>query len=146
MYCDKMRSVICAIAEKYGNKMEVDEDGEVLELSLGEGYHPLTIEFYPADEDIGEPAAVVVAHYYEQNGDQVPDPELWIARTKNGWVPYSLRQMYMPRETHANVSDGQVKVITNQGMFNHLVQFAELWADLLEQRYVHSDKVLVMSN
>ncbi len=58
-------------------------------------------------EKIG-PARWSVAHYYEQNGDLVPDPDLELVRQGGGWFPVAITQWCGYRCAARTDEDGRI--------------------------------------
>lgn len=79
-----MQNIISRIAEKHGLDLSVPNGHLRLEQSA---YMPLVIE------TLGSPLRVSVAHYYEQNGDLIADPEVvYLIHPALGWVPMEITQ------------------------------------------------------
>jgi hypothetical protein len=68
-----------------------------------------------------------VAHYYTQNGDQVPDPMMVFWRSAMGtFHPVEIEQS-LGRQVVVRF-EGQTPVSWNQASYMQLVAFAGLWA------------------
>jgi len=80
--CNQMQRTIEAIAQKHG--VDLTQDGAHLKLEL-DGYMPLVIENLWDDK-------VSVTHYYEQNGDLCPDPDILFFTGYGEWVPVQITQ------------------------------------------------------
>jgi hypothetical protein len=130
MVCKRLEDVLLALARKHG----IDPEGleEDLRLDLP-GHSLFVVEFQS-----GSPGRVCVAHYFEENGDQVPDPELWLFRTPEGWVPCALAQPFMGQRFCAREAAGAVQV-TDANVLAEFVAFAEEWAEAIEWKYLKAD-------
>jgi hypothetical protein len=75
------------------------------------------------------PRLLSVAHYYEQNGDLVPDPEMVFKCTRLGvvefWEPVEITQMGQRQECIFENDEGQTMV--NPRLKAELCQFAGVW-------------------
>jgi hypothetical protein len=113
----KMEAVVLGLARKYG----VDSDGfeESFRLCLG-GFDDLIIEFQNC-------RTVIVGHYFVQNGDLVPDPEVWFLRMREGWWPTCQRGVLYVCEANTPKH------------VHEMVQFADEWSEVLESRYLRGD-------
>jgi hypothetical protein len=78
--CERMQRIISEIAAKHGLDLEAVEAHLRLELPP---YEPLVVE------KIGR-HLVSVAHYYEQNGDLVADPDVVFFTGYGEWVPVEI--------------------------------------------------------
>ena len=65
------------------------------------------------------------AHYYEQNGDLIPDPDMTFLRLQNGFIFPLTYQDYRSYEEAIYLKDGKWKH-SNQ-LLNDLVSFANKW-------------------
>jgi len=94
-----------------------------------EGYMPLCVE-------VIEPNVVSIAHYYEQNFDLVPDPDVlfWMDPIGGDWFPVSIKTVYGINRV-ANVQPDFKSVSSRTPAKQHdLTNFCELWAkNLLSQ-------------
>jgi hypothetical protein len=78
--CERMQRIMTEIAAKHGLDLEAPEAHLRLELPP---YEPLVIE------KVGR-HLVSVAHYYEQNGDLVADPDVVFFTGYGEWVPLEI--------------------------------------------------------
>jgi len=67
-----------------------------------------------------------IAHYYEQNGDLVPDPDVTLARTADGWSPVNFQNSLAYRVAVHFHEDGTVEVDEREQ--RDLCDFVETWA------------------
>jgi hypothetical protein len=68
-----------------------------------------------------------LAHYYEQNGDLVCDPDGVFLKTDAGWLPVSL-QLCTGHYTEAVQVDGDDEPVTFRARaLQELVQFGAMW-------------------
>lgn len=73
----------------------LDRAGVALKIT-NEPYMALCIESIGARGPWGEGMALSIAHYGEQNGDLMRDPEVCLERTAaGGWRPYYYRNDYV---------------------------------------------------
>ena len=79
-------------------------------------YQPLVIERH------GE--LISVAHYYEQNGDLIPDPDVELHYPS--WVPTAITQAFLGYRTKFIERDGQTFVDTR--FHSEVSSFLALWA------------------
>lgn len=80
----RFKSLICQIAKKHDLRLDVPESHLRLEMGKDSPYMTLVIE------KVGQ-HRISVAHYYYQEGDAIPDPdvELWIA-PDGQWYPVAI--------------------------------------------------------
>lgn len=114
-----MQRVITAIAARHG--LNLAEPGSHLRLTLP-GYMPLVIEVVGLNH-------LSIAHYYEQHGDLIADPDLEIVIADGQWIPTAITQMgvydqgVIPTETGVTVYPARQAAIA---------EFAAFWADNLD--------------
>lgn len=89
-------------------------------------YQPLVIERH------GE--LISVAHYYEQNGDLMADPEVTFVVARNNYVfPISFRQDNLGIDrVYVRWEDG--KIYWNLEMQNDLASFCDEWMENIKQQ------------
>ncbi len=98
-------------------------------------YMDLVIESWPSPIE-GEGRRISVAHYYEQNGDPVPDPE--VEMRDDGW-PIELSQAYMHTRVTFVDEDGTVKFYPRAK--KEVMGFLDVWArNIREQDYAEAAK------
>jgi hypothetical protein len=116
----QMQKVIERIAEKHGLDLEATEAHLRLENSP---FMPLVIE------KVGK-HLVSVAHYYEQNGDLVADPDVVFFTGYGEWIPIEITHA-PPFGFHryAELSDEGDKIthLNRRGQAD-LVSFCGMWA------------------
>jgi hypothetical protein len=66
-----------------------------------------------------------VAHYFESNGDLVPDPDMAFVRTGDGWSPMYFQDSRSYREAVTIHSDGTIEIDEKEQ--RDLVSFCNLW-------------------
>lgn len=113
-YSPTMQRVIIALAAKFGLDL-TKGDGHV-RIELGAPMMPLVIE-------VLLPGLIAVAHYYEQNGDLCPDPDVEFLITPQGWAPTAIRYAF-----------GDASYVDNPGGQAELAQFCETWASNIEHQ------------
>jgi hypothetical protein len=115
----KMQSIIALIAKKHGLDLEARESHLRLEMP---GFDRLVIE------KIGE-NLVSVAHYYEQNGDLIAEPDVVFFTGHRSWEPIEITQSLGGTRRVARLDD-QACAIThlNTRAQKDLGLFTEQWA------------------
>ncbi len=99
-------------------------------------YMKLVIEFigYRKNE-----AVLSVAHYGEQNGDAMRDPEMvfWVDPTLKIWIPTYFRNDYAGVEQDAIVNEGERNQSVNTRLMKRFHTFAKEWdRNIREQGFV----------
>lgn len=90
--------------------------------------------FLPAViEKIG-PERFSVAHYFVQNGDLVPDPDLELVRQDGAWYPVALTQIY-GLFTLAATTDEHGRIVScKRAAYNDLRRFAATFLTNVERQ------------
>ena len=93
-------------------------------------YMALVIEATPEPGPLGAPA-ISIAHYGEQNGDLMRDPEMCFELTnlaRLGWMmtPYYFRNDYLGVEQFSRTRDAQ-NYIFSPDLFHQHESFARTW-------------------
>ena len=83
------------------------------------GYMPLVIEKHTK--------TVSITHYYEQNGDLVPDPDMEFYLTEFGWVPAAI-QFCTGTYRRATEYNDEGKLMANKKELRDQEAFAKMWA------------------
>lgn len=73
-----------------------------------------------------------VAHYYEQNGDLVPDPDVVFVRTADGWAPISFQNSIAYRVAVQFHEDGEIEVDEREQ--RDLVAFCNQWMRNIQEQ------------
>lgn len=123
--CPKMKEVIEALAQRHG--IDLTRRGAYFRLDMP-GFDRLSVEHYSFSR-------IAVAHYFEQNGDLVPDPEVvfFVGDENLGWVPIEVTQVIGGWRAYAQLSsDGSQIVSYNKERQGSLAEFAEMWARNIE--------------
>ena len=93
-----------------------------------EGFMPLTIE---RQDD-----CVIVAHYFEQNGDLIPDPDMeFFVKDDREWLPVAIQQ---PTGHYTRAGEAVAKGVWvfQEGVVAELSRFSAMWArNLLTQGF-----------
>lgn len=141
--CPKMQDFVERLALKHG--VDLSLVGAHLRVDLP-GFDRLVVERLT-------PYAISVAHYFEQNGDLVPEPDIvYHTQSSEGWVPIEIAQSLMGFASL--VAGGYLGPIVPGSQSDNLdgvAVFSEMWADnLLAQgwlekgeRYVYADSMPV---
>lgn len=114
--CKSAARVLEALAEglRTGGSRKVDESGGAFMAVHVERLR---------DTPFG--AVYSVAHYYEQHGDLVPDPDVTLLRDPSGgWYPLTYEDAYGHRVA-AEVNDGDIRVRPRAQA--DLARFLNLW-------------------
>jgi hypothetical protein len=96
--------------------------GDSRKIDRGLGFMPVHVECL---QRTGLGLLFSIAHYYEQNGDLVPDPDVVFVRTANGWSPVSFRNSIAYRVALHFHEDGTIEVDEKEQ--TDLVSFCNLW-------------------
>ena len=115
-----MQQIVSQIAKRYGVDLQQPEANLRLDMP---NFDRLIIE------NIGWHRAVV-AHYFEMNGDLVPDPDV-VFYTDNelGWIPMGITQSLGGHRSYIRLddSDNQLLLLNAAGQAD-LAEFTEMWA------------------
>ena len=123
----QMQRIITAIAAKHG-----------LDLAADEAHLCLTM---PHDdrlvvEKIG-PKQVSVAHYFEQNGDLVADPDIVFFMDEASWVPIEITQVFGYQHVAFLRADGERIIAALPDDQLAVAVFADDWAqNIRDQRWL----------
>lgn len=133
---EKFASIIRRIAECY--KFDIQKDSGSLRLE-NPPYMPLVLK--KLDTHI-----ISVAHYFEQNGNLIADPdvELFIPSPvgeNNGWIPLAIQQTFgYFRAAELNSAQNQV-VLIRPRIVADVVDLCHIWAtNLVEQEWLISNQ------
>jgi hypothetical protein len=100
------------------------------------GYHRLVIE------NIGS-QCISVAHYFEQNGDLVADPDVVFFTGYGAWVPIEITQVMGVYRRYAFLDEAgrEIERVNLQGVAS-LASFTEQWAqNILDQGWLERGRV-----
>jgi len=120
----QMQGIITRLAERHGLNLQASEAHLRLEK---EPYEPLVIE------KIG-PHLVSVAHYYEQDGDLVADPDVVFFTGHGDWLPIEITQAPpggWVRYVKLSDDGDDITHVNLVGQAD-LAEFVSLWASNLE--------------
>jgi len=116
----KMQRIITKIADKHG--LDLAAEAARLRLDMP-SFDRLVIE------KVGK-HLVSVAHYFEQEGDLIADPEIVFFTGYEGWVPIEVTQVIGGTRGYAGLTpDGQDIAWFNPDPQADLADFAGTWAD-----------------
>ncbi len=116
--CPKMKAIITELAAKHG--LSLTEPGAWLRLEMPH-FDRLVIE------GLGQ-NRVSVAHYYEQNGDLVPDPDVTFIVTPGGaWLAAEFQNALFHGLYAVQGADGSIAVKTAAQA--DCADFCETWAE-----------------
>jgi hypothetical protein len=104
-----------------------------IKVEVGEGFMPLCIEHVGPGPRGG--LLVSIAHYYEQNGDLMADPDLVVEviRQTGEWLPVSFQQdnLGIYREAVTVQGDG---LVVRSRLVDDLRQFMRIWDSALREQ------------
>lgn len=127
IYCKKLKAVIEETLKRH-NKLEDFNTKNEFHLRIEkEGFQPLVIEKHGN--------RVMITHYYEQNGDLVPDPDMELLINENNeWLPVAI-QFATGHYVKAMAWQND-KLFANQNEMLEQVCFSNMWASNLKwQKY-----------
>jgi len=113
---------VSKIIESHGGLQWLRQSGNYIRLE-NPPYMWLVIE-YIGDGPRGLPS-ISVAHYYEQDGDAMRDPEMVFELDGQNWLPVSYLQDNLGIYQEAVILDGQVRI--NPKLVDELSTFARQW-------------------
>ena len=118
-----MRTAISKILEKRGLLSEFERDRDFHTKIESSGFMPLIIE--------RQHNRLVIAHYYEQNGDLIADPDLVLSLAgADLWIPIELQTPYSYTSALSDSSDG-----LDRTTIRGLVRFTNFWAVNLNMQF-----------
>jgi hypothetical protein len=121
----QMQSIIGKIAAKHG--VELTKVGSHLTLTMP-GYDRLAIETVGVNQ-------VSVAHYFEQNGDLIADPEIVFFTGYGPWVPIALSLVVSGwREVARLSADGSELAYVELAAQADAASLARMWAKNLREQ------------
>jgi len=113
-----MQQVIGELAARHG--VDLTATGAYLRLEMP-AFDRLSIENIGGNR-------VSVAHYYEQLGDLIADPEIVFFTSELGWYPIEITQVFTGWRKVASIdADGRMTAVDVRGQ-HEVAQFASLWA------------------
>jgi len=119
----QMRTAISKILEKRGLLSEFERDKDFHTKIESSGFMPLIIE--------RQHNRLVIAHYYEQNGDLIADPDLVLSLTGTDlWIPIELQTPYSYTSALSDSSE-ELDRTTIRG----LIRFTNFWAANLNMQF-----------
>lgn len=125
--CLKMKEVVDAVSTKFAVDFSQFEAHIRLDLP---GFDRLIIENIGGNR-------IVVAHYFEANGDLVPEPDVvFYTAYEGGWLPIEITQSMTGYTQYVKVEFGAVTLLDAEGQ-NELAFFADQWAqNLMDQGWL----------
>lgn len=127
--CVQMQTAIEALAQKHG--VDLSQSGNLLVLDMLH-YMRLYIEVFA-------PRRIVVAHYFEVNGDSVPDPRMTFFVTEaNEWAPIGITQTIGGPTSYVKMTEDGLGIAAydTEGQAD-LTDFAATWAtNLVDQKWL----------
>jgi len=124
--CEKMRDAIETILKEL-NLLDKFKDADEFYVKISnEPFMPLSIERHGNQ--------VTVTHYFEQNGDLVPDPDMEFEIYKGRWLPYAI-QHSNGKYVRTLEREGEKRIIFVDD-YDALLSFSEIWSrNLLDQGF-----------
>jgi hypothetical protein len=106
--------------------------GDVLDaltagLEIGEARKVGNGPYMPVHVDRLSHATYSLAHYFQQNGDLVCDPDGVFLRTAQGWLPVSLQLCTGAYTRALELDDGDKPCKWNPAAYRELSSFAAMW-------------------
>ncbi|MFQ5858413.1 MAG: hypothetical protein ACE5LU_22660 [Anaerolineae bacterium] len=123
--CPRMQKIVTKLAKKHGLDLTADQAHLRLDMP---SFDRLVIE------KVGK-YQVSVAHYFEQHGDLVADPEIVFFTGYKEWVPIEITQVISGWRQVAKLSkDGKNIAGFNRRAQADVAMFAETWARNIESQ------------
>jgi hypothetical protein len=119
-----MQQVITAIAQKHDIDLQTVPVGSSLRLDMPH-FDRLVIEKIA-------PKQISVAHYFEQNGDLVADPDIVFFLDDAGWIPIGITQVFGYQRVAFLRPDGTRMIAALPDDQLAVAIFADDWAANLE--------------
>jgi hypothetical protein len=127
--CLAMARVITEYAEVAG--MDMNSNDGIMRID-NEPFERLCIE--KIDTNV-----ISVSHYFEQNGDLVPDPDMVFFILDSYWYPVSFQNQLTYQESMEYDNDGQIVEILEN--IRSMISFTDTWADIISsQGYLEAVK------
>jgi hypothetical protein len=104
--------------------------GDSRKLDRGLGFMAVHVECLHDRPGVGP--LFSVAHYYEQSGDLVPDPDVVFVRSPQGWSPVSFQNSMAYRVAVTFHDDGTIEVDAKEQ--SDLVSFCNVWMRNIQQQ------------
>ncbi len=121
---------LCKLASAILDELTAELNvGESRKLDRGLGFMPVHVECLHRS---GLGPLFSVAHYYEQNGDLVPDPDVVFVRSAQGWAPISFQNSIAHRTAVSFHEDGTIEVDSKEQQ--DLVRFCNHWMRNVQQQ------------
>ena len=133
----KATQIIQKLYEAMSNpKYKQDEDCDYGKIANNPAFMPVVVEKVGSLAGYGE--IISIAHYGEQNGDLMADPEMTFTIVDGKYYPISFKNDYVGlyQEVFSYNEDGVPEAIDNKLQFN-LADFANEWMkNIQEQRRI----------
>ncbi len=124
--CYKMKKSIESVLAKNGKLKEFYEKENFHFKIKSEGYMDLVIEKHGNK--------IIVAHYFEQNGDLIPDPDFEMLDANGYWLPVAL-QMATGHHFVARKCDADGRELVNVRQHNEQIRFSHMWAKNISYQF-----------
>ncbi len=117
--CTQMRSVVERILRSHKLLEDFRRDSEFAVRITNQPYMPLTIERHGS--------RITVTHYFMQNDDMVPDPDMESEQLADGsWYPVAIQFATGSYRRATEIRDG--KRFVNPKEARDQIQFSRMWA------------------
>jgi hypothetical protein len=124
--CKVMRHAVERILKAHRLFAKFNEASEFAVRITNPPYMPLTIERH-ADR-------VTITHYFEQNGDLIPEPDMEFAVHNGQWLPIAMQFATGQYRVAIRTDEDEWKI--NRAEAKDQVEFAATWAkNLIEQGF-----------
>lgn len=125
---------VSEIIRKFGGLEALKDDSYYIRLEKP-AYMRLVIEHVGKGPIAGNPL-ISVAHYYEQNGDAMRDPEIVyeVSKELREWTPIFYQQDNLGIYQEAIFRNEAGQLMTNPKLLGSLTSFSRTWDRNLEQQ------------
>ena len=121
--CSRMKLVVERILASHGLLEEFQQNPEFAVRIQNEPYLPLTIERHDSE--------ITVTHYFKQNGDLIPDPDMAFELLNDGsWYPVAIQFATGHYRRAMEIRDGKRFVSPRE--VRDQICFSSMWAKNLE--------------
>lgn len=128
----EMKTAIEEILEKQGLKKEFETSRHFSVKIEVPGFMPLSIEKHGRQ--------ITVTHYFEQNGDLIPDPDMEFEDSESLWLPVAIQHASGAYYRAVEYQDGH-QLIDRKELRDQIL-FSQQWArNLLNQGFARGNVV-----
>jgi hypothetical protein len=124
--CKSMQSAVTTILKAHHLHSRFEASSDFYVKIANEPYMPLSIEKHGKQ--------VTLSHYFEQNGDLIPDPDMEFEIECNGdWYPVAI-QFAIGTYRRCVIEDESGRICINQLERLDQRRFSDMWAKNLKQQ------------